>query len=454
MKNYPFIYKLLICSITGILIFGCRDSEYLLPNDYTTIYDTGNGTGTVTWTADKEYLLDGIVFVNEGQILTIEPGTVIRAEPGQGENASALVVARGGKIRAEGTPEKPIIFTVKGDDLKGAVPIENNGLWGGVIILGNAPVNAPSGEALIEGLPIEDSRALYGGSIEDDNSGILRYVSIRHAGTKLDDGNEINGLTLGGVGSGTTIEYVEVISNRDDGFEFFGGTVNVRYLLAAFCGDDAFDFDLGYRGNCQYIVGLQAGSTGDLLIEVSDRYGYPQTKPYISHATLIGRGMDENDTIAKFGNGSAGTLVNSIILHQTAGIFIEYSDHNLDSYQQFTDGHINILNNVFYMVGKNLDEQILGVYSNLTNYSAQDSLVAASFNSGNNQLKDPAIIYNPQNIDVMNLLPENSQLGDVFLLEHEWFENPNFKGAFGNSNNWLNSWSILYTDGLFGENFQ
>lgn len=431
-----------------LAFMGCRDSEYVLPDEYVTISDNGGGTGTTTWTADKEYLLDGVVFVNEGQTLTIEPGTVIRAETGQAENASALVVTRGGKIVAEGTPENPIIFTVKGDDLEGSVPIENNGLWGGVIILGNAPVNAPDGEGAIEGLPMEDPRTLYGGSNENDNSGIIKYVSIRHGGTKLEDGDEINGLTLGGVGNGTTLEYVEVISNRDDGFEFFGGTVNGRYLLSAFCGDDAFDFDQGYTGNCQFIAGLQAGATGDLLIELSDYEGHPKTRPTISNATLIGRGMDENGETARFDNSSAGTIANSLFLHQKHGIDIEYSGDNLDSYQQFIDGHIKIMNNVFYMVGNNSARQILGVYSNtVIDVTEQDEIVNAAFEDGNNLLEDPLILYNPQHIDAMNLLPSNSELGEIYNLSNRWFEDTDFKGAFG-PDNWLKDWSILHNRGL------
>jgi hypothetical protein len=431
-----------------LAFMGCRDSEYVLPDEYVTISDNGGGTGTTTWTADKEYLLDGVVFVNEGQTLTIEPGTVIRAETGQAENASALVVARGGKIIAEGTSEKPVIFTVKGDDLEGSVPIENNGLWGGVIILGNAPVNSPDGESAIEGLSLEDSRTLYGGTDESDNSGILKYVSIRHGGTKLEDGNEIHGLTLGGVGNGTTLEYVEVISNRDDGFEFFGGTVNGRYLLSAFCGDDAFDFDQGYTGNCQFIAGLQAGATGNLLIELSDYEGHPKTRPTISNATLIGRGMDENGETARFDNSSAGTIANSLFLHQKHGIYIEYSGDNLDSYQQFIDGHIKIMNNVFYMVGNNSARQILGVYSKIvSDVTEQDSIVNAAFEDGNNLLEDPLILYNPQHIDAMNLLPSNSELGEIYNLSNRWFEDTDFKGAFG-PDNWLKDWSILHNRGL------
>ncbi|MFW6042852.1 MAG: hypothetical protein ACOCPW_00685 [Marinilabiliaceae bacterium] len=445
MKNN--ISTFIIIAVLAGFFQNCREQEYALPGDYTVVQDNGGGTGTTTWTADKQYLLDGHVFVNDGQTLTIEPGTVIRANTGQGENASALIVARGGKLIAEGTPEEPIIFTVEGDDLNGSVPIEANGLWGGVIILGSAPINTASGENMIEGIPAEESRGVYGGDNKSDNSGSIKYVSIRHGGTRIGKGDEINGLTLGGVGNETTLEYVEVISNRDDGFEFFGGTVNARYLLSAFCGDDAFDFDLGYRGKCQFITGLQAGATGDLLIELSDREGWPKTRPAISNATLIGRGIDENGQTARFDNSSGGTISNSIFMHQKQGIDIEYSGGQLDSYQQFLDGNIRIRNSVFHMVGNNSAIHILGVYSeNVSDITQQDEIVSQHFQDGENLLKDPGIDYNPQNIDKMNLWPENEELGNLFSVENNWFEQVNFKGAFGQTN-WLNQWSILHKRG-------
>ena len=250
--------------ILSIIAMACRKSDINIDFD-TVVADNGNGTGTITWTKDKTYILEGFVFINSGQTLTIEAGTVIKAKTGQGENASALIVARGGKIIAEGTIDEPIIFTVEGDDLQGSIPIEARGLWGGVIILGNAPLNSEFSEGRIEGIPFSESRGIYGGTISNDNSGVLKYVSIRHGGTNIGEGNEINGLTLGGVGTETKIEYIEVISNQDDGFEFFGGTVNCKYLVSAFCGDDAFDFDMGYQGNNQFLVAIQAPSTGDNL---------------------------------------------------------------------------------------------------------------------------------------------------------------------------------------------
>ncbi|HEY9114111.1 MAG TPA: hypothetical protein VIN10_05385, partial [Bacteroidales bacterium] len=151
-----------------------------------------NGTGTTTWTSNNIYILNGLVFVNDGQTLTIEPGTVIKGKAGQGENASAFIVARGGKIMAEGTAEKPIIFTAEADDLQGSVPDLDNGLWGGVIILGKAVLNTVPAVQQIEGIPTTEARGSYGGNDDNDNSGVLKYVSIRHGGTDIGEGNEIN----------------------------------------------------------------------------------------------------------------------------------------------------------------------------------------------------------------------------------------------------------------------
>ena len=173
---------------------------------------------------------------------TIEAGTVIKGQPGQGENASALVVARGGKIFAEGTATNPIIFTSTADDVTDPndLPLDARGLWGGVIILGKASLNSSPGETPIEGIEVTETRGLYGGSDDADNSGVFRYVSIRYGGTDIGAGNEINGLTMGGVGSGTVIDHVEVANNADDGFEWFGGTVNASHLVVTTVGGRRF----------------------------------------------------------------------------------------------------------------------------------------------------------------------------------------------------------------------
>ena len=210
------------------------------PDAVQTIYPGGEISSNVTWTKDYTYTLTGRVVVPSGVTLTIEAGTVVKAYPGQEANACALIVARGGMIMAEGTASEPIIFTSTADAITrdhSSYPGFANtnesikGQWGGVIILGNAEISADNFEVQIEGIPASDPNGLYGGSDNSDNSGVFAYCQIRHGGTLLGEGNEINGLTLGGVGSGTTIHHVEVVGNVDDGIEWFGGSVDALSLI-------------------------------------------------------------------------------------------------------------------------------------------------------------------------------------------------------------------------------
>ena len=159
---------------------GVISTEYIVNDNTVTIIDHGEGTGTKTLTADKTWILSKFVFVNKGQILTIEAGTIIKGKPGQGENASALIIARGAKIIAEGTASKPIIFTAEADDLNGSIAKTDKGLWGGIIILGAAKINTTPNKMNIEGIPTTEPRGEYGGNNDDDNSGIMKYISIRH----------------------------------------------------------------------------------------------------------------------------------------------------------------------------------------------------------------------------------------------------------------------------------
>ena len=232
--------------------------------DPNTVTVTANVTSDVTWTADKTWVLGGRIAVEDGATLTIEAGTVIKGNAGTGPNATALLVARGGKLMADGTADLPIIFTsvadlITGEDIAaGNIASPNldpdaNGLWGGVIVLGKARISASNAngdvdEVQIEGIPTSDPNGLYGGNENDDNSGVIRYISIRHGGSNIGAGNEINGLTLGGVGSGTVVENVEVVGNQDDGIEWFGGTVNVTNAVVWNVGDDGMDTDQAWAG--------------------------------------------------------------------------------------------------------------------------------------------------------------------------------------------------------------
>lgn len=228
-------------------------------------YVNGNITANTTWETGKVYILQSRIAVVAGVTLTIQPGVVVKGQAGTGANATALLIARGGKLMAEGTADAPIIFTSVADEIMpGEIASPNldpvlNGLWGGLLVLGYAPISADVSPAQIEGIPPSDQNGLYGGDVADDNSGVIKYISIRHGGANIGEGNEINGLTLGGVGSGTIIENVEIVSNQDDGIEWFGGTVVVRNAVIWNAGDDAVDTDQSWGGTLDNFIVINPG---------------------------------------------------------------------------------------------------------------------------------------------------------------------------------------------------
>ena len=378
---------------------------------------TSDITSDTTWTSANDYVLTDIIYVKNGATLTINPGTIIRGEPEDGSapyTPGALVVTRNGQIDAEGTPSNPIVFTTAlldsdGDgqysdetydyntviDYDAAIaagaafldddPIgdplspgsgylsgtpgdqshvgadEYRGLWGGVIILGNAPTNImdiTNGklgkttstaradlddvfEGFIEGLDPDDTGnndGVYGGSNPNDSSGTFKYVGIRHGGVNIAQDNEINGLTMGGVGFGTLIEYVEVYCNDDDGFEWFGGTANCRYLISLYNNDDSFDIDEGFTGLGQFWFSLQIDDStngdhggehdgtngafsnadvdalnGHTVAGTGDKgFGLPITYPTIYNATYVGAGTSEQ--MLKFDDSFGGDYYNSVFV--------------------------------------------------------------------------------------------------------------------------------------------
>lgn len=234
---------------------------------------SGSIAANTTWTNDKIWELDGRVWVENGATLTIEAGTIIKGQTGTGSNASALIITKNGKINAVGTASAPIIFTSVLDNIEVGQTSGTNldetdsGKWGGVIVLGNAPISAGDGdtETQVEGIPATASYGTFGGSNATDNSGTLSYISIRHGGALIGAGNEINGLTCGGVGSGTTINNIEILANVDDGVEFFGGTVDIDNLLVAFQGDDGVDIDMNYAGTVNNFVVMHGMDTDEGL---------------------------------------------------------------------------------------------------------------------------------------------------------------------------------------------
>lgn len=283
---------------------------------------TENITQNTTWTKDKVYQLGGRITVVNGATLTIEAGTIIKGEAGTGSNATTLLVARGGKLIAEGTATEPIIFTSVADEISpediaaGNFASPNldpdiNGLWGGVLVLGKARISASNDngdviEVQIEGIPTSDLNGLYGGNDDEDNSGILKYISIRHGGANIGSGNEINGLTLGGVGSGTVIENIEIVSNQDDGIEFFGGSVNLTNAVVWNTGDDAIDTDQSWSGTLDNFVVI---APGDHNFELDGPEG-----SYLAGHTIKNGYVVANDfTLERYSSDIINTDDNSIV---------------------------------------------------------------------------------------------------------------------------------------------
>ena len=335
--------KIVAFAVLGILITaGCRKIE---------VDGNGKGDGNTTSgetnvlsgkiNADKTlkegttYKLRGIVYVVDGATLTIEAGTRIEGEK---STRGALIVTRGTKLMANGTKEKPIVFTSDSST-------PSAGDWGGIVMLGRAKTNnsfnGAAGIGEIEGgVNNADGLGLYGGADDADNSGSLQYVRIEYAGYAFLPDKELNSLTLGAVGSGTTIDYVQVSYALDDAFEWFGGTVNCSHLIAYKTLDDDFDSDNGYRGNVQFGIVLRDSSRADISkVEAfesdNDANGSdlrPQTAPVFSNITAIGPREKINNTGNSLYNAAAQlrrntslSVFNSVIMGWPAGLLIDAS---------------------------------------------------------------------------------------------------------------------------------
>ncbi|MCE7069142.1 T9SS C-terminal target domain-containing protein [Dyadobacter sp. CY327] len=378
MKNTG---KLLSLLMLGLTIFGsisCTnddddDEEPIVTpvGEIKTV--TGKITANTTWSASNQYLLSGFVYVESGAILTIEPGTIIK---GDGNQKGSLIIKPGGKIVAVGTADKPIIFT-------SSKPAGQRkaGDWGGLILLGKAPVNKP--DAVIEG----ENQSTFGGTDAADNSGQLKYVRIEFAGIAYETDKEINGLTFGGVGSGTEIDYVQVSYSGDDSYEWFGGAVNAKHLIAYRGLDDDFDTDNGFSGNVQYGFILRDPAVADLA---GDSNGFesdndnagsektPQTSAKFANITIA---MAEGTPNAKFASAvrirknSAISVFNTLVTGAwpRSAVRIE----GAPSVANFTTGKIKMDGNAVAITGTPKEGVIEGITEALFAPAASKNKVAA-----------------------------------------------------------------------------
>jgi hypothetical protein len=419
------------------------------------ITDRGQGTGSVTLSNDTTYILNGFVFVNEGQTLTIEPGTVIKGAEGQGEDAAALVVARGAMIDACGTADNPIIFTSVAEPIfassngivrNGNLDANLIGLWGGLIVLGEATINSTPGTSAVEGIPTDETRGNFGGSNDADNSGKLRYISVRHGGSDIGGGNEINGVTFGGVGSGTTVEFVEVFGNRDDGFEWFGGTVNTKNLVSAFNQDDAFDYDIGWRGNNQFWLAFQrisADRGGEHDGGTDPETASPFAMPFIANASFFGLGSGEGKRAITFRDNAGGHYLNSIFSGYENGVDIEYlGDETVeDSHNRFLAGELTFVANILTDVAQNPFTIAPANDDIMVPQAVQDDATLYFSNQGNTTVSDPMFMAD-------GVTPTPGGVANSGLTTNpagSFFTTVDYKGAVNPSTGptWIAGWTRL-----------
>ena len=328
-------------------------------------------TSSAVLTCDKTYIIDKKIYIDSLQTLTIAPGTVLKGRtapdlsgtPGTPDpaKASALIITRGGKIIADGSADCQIVFTAEADPMDGTYAVSNIGKWGGLTLLGTATNNlllskngpfvaggvgklaVATGLGIVEGFATAHHENQYGVNLtagqsfnDNDNSGILRYVSVRHSGANLAVGAEINGITLGSVGRGTTLEHIEIVSCADDNVEFFGGTVNIKYLSTIFGNDDMVDYDLGWSGKAQFIFGMKSDLTSspdsDNGFEADSDDGRsnqnPRSIPVFYNVTLIGNAKttisSDNSAIAAINakDLTGGEFYNSVFANWKNGFNI------------------------------------------------------------------------------------------------------------------------------------
>jgi len=404
-----FIGAIALSTISSITSCKKDNDDPVPPNDTDTIIVPppvkpravlqGDITTDTTIAADSVWSIKGYVYVKNGGVLRIPAGTILKSDVIE---KGAIIVERGGKIFAEGTAAKPIVFTSglpKGQ--------RRPGDWGGIILLGKAPTNRAT-EPTIEG----GVNRQYGGNEAADNSGVLKFVRIEFAGIASAPGSEINGLTLGGVGSGTTIENIIVSYGNDDGYEFFGGTVNCKNLVAFSCLDDDFDFDFGYTGTIQNAISFKnplfsdAGDASNGIEADNDGSGttaMPYTHPKLMNFTIVGPNKNPSLThnyANRWRRAVRFDISKSILIGFPVGGFSMESAGTVDAYK---NGISKFMNNIVHSVDTT---RIFRVESGLSMTAAEIQTKALA--DGNIRITNAtsAMLTDPFKVTAPNFMPQ------------------------------------------------
>jgi len=399
----------------------------------------GNITGTRTLSADTVYVLKGVVQVQDGAVLNVPAGTVV---VGDKATQGALLVLRGGMLNATGTVTDPVIFTSSA-----AEGSRQKGDWGGVILNGRSNCNFPAGQCLGEG-----NTGVFGGTEPGDNSGTLTYVRIEWGGIEFSPDNELNGLTLNGVGSGTTLHHIQSHGGLDDGIEWFGGTVDLKYAIVTLASDDSFDWSTGWQGRGQFWIVQQDPEDGDEGWEIDNNEGdfeaLPRTFAQIYNFTMIGRpgaaGAGSDHGIL-FRRGYSG--------NHSCGIVMGFGEAGLDIDDAATERLANndsltLTETTFFDNGRDLagwatpginfdpDED---AQAGVTNFEETWATVAAK----NNTQEDPMLTdpFNRADPDFSPMAGSPVLGGCTTVPDDGFFDVVDYRGAVADANDtWYQGW--------------
>lgn len=403
-------------------------------------------SGTITentrLTADTTWILRGLVFVGDDVnpvILEIEPGTKILGEK---QTTGALIIRRGAKIMAEGTKDKPIVFT--SDQPPGK---RVRGDWGGLVVNGRAKNNKCTSDSkeICEGFG-EGGTGFYGGDDDNDSSGVMRYVRVEFAGRLLSPENELNGIAFQAVGAGTVLEYIQVHMAKDDGIEFFGGAANIKYALITGAADDSLDWTDGWRGKGQFIVVQQYPDDGDQGIEADNNGGdnklLPRSLPTLANMTLVGSPQSEKSDIGiLLREGTGVRIYNSIVTgFNDACLMLDQEETYRHAFQNGKLTDALLMQNTIIMCQKNFKETKTDEWDNPTApFTVADFF--STLNTGN-QLLDP-LLTAPYDLDTPNFIPKSGSpaLSGAATISDSFFKATSYIGGVDPKNDWTKGWT-------------